>query len=93
VLAGDPAADLAKSYCYSPRRSESLQSQQAGESTRAMSERDVEVVRECLTTAVRGPFFPHWEFGTLIGLTRDDVQQVLLDWPASASGLCEHREL
>ncbi len=48
-----------------------------------LSDRDVEIVRQCLAAAVRGPFFPDWEFGTLMGLTRDEVQDVLLTWPAS----------
>jgi hypothetical protein len=40
-----------------------------------------EVVRECLRAAVEGPFFPEWEFGTIFGLQRDEVRQVLLSWP------------
>ena len=42
-----------------------------------LSPSDVEVVRECLDAAVRGPFFPDSEFHTLIGLTSDEVDAVL----------------
>jgi hypothetical protein len=48
-----------------------------------LSARDVELVRESLAAAVRGPFFPEWEFHTLIGLERAEVQRVLESWPDS----------
>ena len=44
-------------------------------------ERDVVIVCECLTAAVRGSFFPEWEFQTLMGLERTEVEQVLETWP------------
>ena len=40
-----------------------------------------EVVLECLRAACTGPFFPDWEFQTLFGLERRDVQAVLDAWP------------
>lgn len=46
-----------------------------------LDDREREVVRECLRAAVEGPFFPEWEFGTIFGLQRDEVRQVLLSWP------------
>jgi len=46
-----------------------------------LSTEDREVVRECLAAAVRGPFFPDWEFHILFGLERDDVAAVLERWP------------
>jgi hypothetical protein len=46
-----------------------------------LDEREREVVRECLRAAVAGPFFPDWEFSIIFGLTRDEVNQVLLSWP------------
>jgi hypothetical protein len=46
-----------------------------------LSANDVEVVRECLTAAVRGPFFPDWEFPILFGPEREDVAAVLERWP------------
>jgi len=38
-------------------------------------------VRQALTAAVTGPFFPDWEFATLFGLDRDEVRAVLAAWP------------
>jgi hypothetical protein len=46
-----------------------------------LDERERNVVRECLRAAVEGPFFPEWEFGTLFGLSRDDVRRVPQSWP------------
>jgi hypothetical protein len=47
---------------------------------------DVIVVRECLRAAVEGPFFPDWEFSTLIGgMSRDEVAAVLERWPDPAN--------
>jgi hypothetical protein len=48
-----------------------------------LSQREVAIVRECLVAAIQGPFFPDWEFQTLIGLEREEVQTVLAHWPAS----------
>jgi len=31
--------------------------------------------------AVTGPYFPDWEFSTLIGLSREEVAEVLAAWP------------
>jgi hypothetical protein len=42
-------------------------------------ERDT--IRAALGAAVRGPYFPDWEFGTLIGLTRPEVADLLATWP------------
>ncbi len=50
-----------------------------------LSPKDVAVVGECLAATVSGPFFPDWEFGTLMGLERDQVAQVLERWPDPAS--------
>ena len=40
-----------------------------------------QVVFECLKAAAEGPFFPDWEFHTLFGLWREDVRQVVANWP------------
>jgi hypothetical protein len=48
-------------------------------------ERDA--VGHCLEAAVHGPFLPDEEFGTLIGLTRTEVERVLESWPDSAAPL------
>ena len=39
------------------------------------------VVYECLRAAASGPFFPDWEFHTLIGVKRADVQAIVDAWP------------
>jgi hypothetical protein len=51
-----------------------------------LSPSDIQVVRECLSAAVHGPFIPDWEFRTLIGLTSDEVDAVLAAWPAATEG-------
>ena len=43
------------------------------------------IVRDCLTAAVRGPFFPDWEFHTLIGLERAEVERGLASWPDASN--------
>ena len=43
--------------------------------------REREVVLECLRAACTGPFFPDWEFQTLFGLERGDIQAVVDAWP------------
>jgi len=50
-----------------------------------LSSSDVEIVRQCLTATVAGPFFPDWEFQTLFGLARDEVAEVLDHWPDPAN--------
>ena len=46
-----------------------------------LSPNDIEVVRQCLSAAVDGPFFPEWEFHTLMGLTRERVAATAAEWP------------
>ena len=45
------------------------------------SEEEVNVIGECLTAAVEGPFFPDWEFPLLFGLERAEVAAVMRAWP------------
>ena len=40
-----------------------------------------EIIRQCLRAAVEGPFFPEWEFHSLIGLEREEVRGILREWP------------
>jgi hypothetical protein len=47
-----------------------------------LDQHDIDVVRHCLNAATNGPFFPDWEFQTLLGVDRATVRKVLLDWPA-----------
>ena len=40
-----------------------------------------EVVRRSLVAAAAGPYFPHWEFQALLGLTRAELSDVARAWP------------
>ena len=46
-----------------------------------LSKDDLEIVGQCLTAAVDGPFFPDWEFSVLFGLERTEVASVTRAWP------------
>src|SRR5512133_4344993 len=46
-----------------------------------LDKRERHIVGECLRAAVKGPFFPDWEFETIFGLEREEVGQVLSSWP------------
>jgi hypothetical protein len=39
------------------------------------------LIRECLRATADGPFFPDWEFDTLIGVDRETVRNVGKGWP------------
>lgn len=41
----------------------------------------IKILGECLNAVVNGPFIPDWEFHTLFGLTRNEVNAVLQAWP------------
>ena len=42
---------------------------------------ELKVVGECLRAAAYGPFFPDWEFSSLFGLSRQEVQVVADRFP------------
>lgn len=46
-----------------------------------LDSRVVEITKECLRAAADGPFFPDWEFQTLIGVDRKTVRRVHGAWP------------
>jgi hypothetical protein len=48
---------------------------------RSVADEDVSVILDCLGAAVEGPFFPDWEFRTLMGVSRAEVAEVLHRWP------------
>jgi hypothetical protein len=52
----------------------------------SLTERDIHVIHAVLRAAVDGPFFPDWEFGTLMGVTRGEVRVVAEHWPTIAPG-------
>ncbi len=43
--------------------------------------RDLAIIKAALDIAVTGPFFPDWEFGTLLGFSREDVAAIAQRWP------------
>ena len=43
-----------------------------------------QVLRECLAAAARGPFFPDWEFSTLFGLDREELDALATSFDPSA---------
>jgi hypothetical protein len=46
-----------------------------------LSERELNIVKQCLRAAVEGQFFPDWEFETLFGIDRSIVKQAFEQWP------------
>ena len=50
-----------------------------------MSNRDSEIIKNCLDAAVQGPFFPDWEFSTLMGFGRDEIRAIAESWPDTES--------
>ncbi|MFF4987377.1 hypothetical protein ACFY19_09315 [Streptosporangium saharense] len=49
-----------------------------------MSPEDLQIIKECLDAAVNGPFFPDWEFPTLMGFTREEIAAIAVAWPFSS---------
>ncbi len=47
------------------------------------SNTDIQAFQESLLAAARGPFFPDWEFHTLIGLDRPTVESIAASFTAS----------
>lgn len=44
--------------------------------------KNVDVLGPCLRVAVDGPYFPDWEFHTLMGLSRDEMRAIADAWPS-----------
>ena len=59
-----------------------------GRGLASLTERERELVFECLRAASDGPFFPDWEFSTLFGLEREQVRRIA----ASAPHIDDSRE-
>lgn len=49
---------------------------------RSLSPVDLQTVKQALAAAAEGPFFPDWEFETLIGADRAALRGAALAWPA-----------
>jgi len=50
-------------------------------SLQALSGEDREVIRRCLVAVADGQLFEDWEFPSLMGVSRRDVQSILAMWP------------
>ncbi|MEM9033827.1 MAG: hypothetical protein AAGD18_04465 [Actinomycetota bacterium] len=44
--------------------------------------RDIELLGSCLRLAVDGPYFPDWEFATLMGMSREEMRALADAWPS-----------
>lgn len=42
-----------------------------------LSSKDLRIIRQCLRAAVDGPFFPDWEFETLIGAEQSEIAELI----------------
>jgi hypothetical protein len=47
----------------------------------SLTENEHGLIRECLRATADGPFFPDWEFSTIMGVDRETVRKVGQDWP------------
>lgn len=46
-----------------------------------LGENEKEIVYQCLVAALKGPFFPEWEFATLFGIERNTLAKIVEAWP------------
>lgn len=46
-----------------------------------LSPQDAKVIGECLHATATGPFFPDWEFDTLMGMNRSEFCKIAARWP------------
>jgi hypothetical protein len=46
---------------------------------------EIALIGACLKAAAHGPFFPDWEFETLLGLSRQQIAFIAGEWPANAA--------
>lgn len=46
-----------------------------------LKENEKEVVYQCMVAALKGPFFPEWEFHTLFGIDRNTLAKIVEVWP------------
>lgn len=50
-----------------------------------LSDDEMSIVDQCLRAAIDGPFFPEWEFETLMGVTREELKELAANWRAHKS--------
>jgi hypothetical protein len=46
-----------------------------------LKKNEQDVVYQCLVAALKGPFFPDWEFQTLFGIERSTLSKIVDAWP------------
>ncbi len=44
------------------------------------NDKEKKIIKECLNATVNGPFFPDWEFHTLLGFERLYVKDIFENW-------------
>lgn len=57
-----------------------------------LADQDLAVLGACLHATVDGPYFPEWEFHTLMGLSRADVAEIAKAWPEAPADYPPHFE-
>ena len=50
-------------------------------SLKDLTEREKEIILECLKASINGPFFPESEFHTIFGVYPKEVKEVISNWP------------
>ena len=46
-----------------------------------ISHQDIQIIAECLKATAAGPFFPDWEFDSLMGIGKADFAAIVARWP------------
>lgn len=46
-----------------------------------LTQRQIEIIGECLRAAAYGPFFPETEYSAIFGIEKEDVARVANEWP------------
>jgi hypothetical protein len=46
-----------------------------------LSAQERDLIAAALAAAIHGPYFPDWEFASLIALEREEIAEILTAWP------------
>lgn len=46
-----------------------------------LTEREQDIVRQCMDAIYKGPYIENWEFHTRLGIDREALQKVIQSWP------------
>jgi hypothetical protein len=52
-----------------------------------LSDQESKVIHAALRASVEGPFFPDWEFQTLMGVDREEMRAAMGIWPERTDGV------